>query len=31
MGAAEAGNHTRVVDDIDSWAARIECVCLLNF
>jgi len=27
MEAAKAGNYTPVVEEIDSWVARIECFC----
>jgi len=27
MEAAKAGNYTLVVEEIDSWVARIECLC----
>ena len=31
MEAAKAGNSTLVVEEIDSWVARIECFCLVYF
>jgi hypothetical protein len=31
MEAAKAGNYTPVVEEIDSWVARIECLCSLYF
>jgi hypothetical protein len=31
MEAAKAGNYTPVVEEIDSWVARIECLCALYF
>ena len=31
MEAAKAGNYSPVVEEIDSWVARIECLCLVYF
>jgi len=31
MEAAKAGNYTSVVEEIDSWVARIECLCSVYF
>jgi hypothetical protein len=31
MEAAKAGNYTPVVEEIDSWVARIECLCSVYF
>jgi hypothetical protein len=31
MEAAKAGNFTPVVEEIDSWVARIECLCSMYF
>ena len=31
MVAAKAGNYTLVVEEIDFWVARIECLCLVYF
>jgi len=31
MEAAKAGNYTPVVEAIDSWITRIECLCSVYF
>jgi hypothetical protein len=31
MEAAKVGNYTLVVDDIEWWVARIECLCSVYF
>ena len=31
MVAAKEGNYTSVVDEIDLWVARKECLCLVYF
>jgi hypothetical protein len=31
MEAAKAGNYTPVVEEIDSWVARIDCLCSVYF
>jgi len=31
MEAAKAGNYTPVVEELDSWVARIECLCSVYF
>jgi hypothetical protein len=31
MVAAKAGNNTPVVEDINSWGALFECLCLVYF
>ena len=31
MEAAKVGNYTLVVEEIESWVARIECLCSVYF
>jgi len=31
MEAAKAGNYTPVVEEMDWWVARIECLCSVYF
>ena len=31
MEAGKVGNYTPVVEEIDSWVTRIECLCSVHF